>query len=228
MVLLPTTPLSELAQAHPAAARALRRLGLDVQGAPGTTLAQACEEGGHSVSDALRLLEEAVPEWTPRAIPEWEQAPLEEVVDHLLERHHAYTRSEVARLEPLLEQCLHAGPPASLPLEKVHAHFRTFREDIQAHLDLEERTLFPALLQGAGDRAGAWDRQVHAEHAAVEELFQNIGTLLSHYEVPEGSDTPLRSLILGLRDLEEDLHRHIHLENEVLFPRCSLSGPSAG
>jgi regulator of cell morphogenesis and NO signaling len=228
MVLLPTTPLSALAHAHPGAARALRRMGLDAQGAPGTTLAQACEEGGHSVLDALRMLEEAVPAWAPRSIPAWEHAPLAEVVDHLLERHHAYTRSEVARLEPLLEQCLQAETPAGLPLDKVHAHFRTFREDIHTHLDLEERTLFPALLRGAADLDGAWDRQVHAEHAAVEELFQNIGTLLSHYEVPEGADPALRSLILGLRDLEEDLHRHIHLENEVLFPRCSLSGPSAG
>jgi len=55
----------------------------------------------------------------------------------------------------------------------------------------------------------------------VEELVLNLGTLLHHYECPEGMDPDVRALVLGLRDLEEDLHIHIFLENEALFSRRS-------
>lgn len=217
---LPSHRIHELTGTRPAAVQALLALGLDA--ASDATLAQACESAGLSVLDTLRALEGSVPEWTPRSMETWAEAPLREVVDHLLDRHHAYARSEVQRLGRLLEDCLvHMGAQAPAELVKVQVHFQHFRTDLEGHLDQEEQTIFPALLKGGAPEAGAWERQLTLEHAAVEELFQNIGTLLRHYQVPEDADPALRSLILGLRDLEEDLHVHIFLENEVLFPRCA-------
>lgn len=216
---LPSHRIHELTTSRPAAAQTLLALGLDA--GPEATLAQACQAAGLSVLDTLRILEGSVAEWAPRSMEAWAEAPLAEVVDHLLDRHHAYARTEVVRLGTLLDECL-AGMGGEAPPElvKVHGHFQHFRADLEGHLDQEEQTIFPALLEGGASEAGAWERQLTLEHAAVEELFQNIGTLLRHYEVPQDADPSLRSLILGLRDLEEDLHVHIFLENEVLFPRC--------
>ncbi len=216
---LPSHRIQELSAARPAAVQALLALGLDA--ASDLPLAKACETAGLSVLDTLRALEGSVPEWAPRGMDTWAEAPLREVVDHLLDRHHAYARSEVVRLGALLDECLsRMGDEAPPELVKVHGHFQHFRADLEGHLEQEERTIFPALLEGGATEAGTWERQLTLEHAAVEELFQNIGTLLRHYEVPPDADPVLRSLILGLRDLEEDLHVHIFLENEVLFPRC--------
>lgn len=220
---LPSHRIRELSGARPAAVQALLTLGLDA--ASDATLAQACEAAGLSVLDTLRALEGSVPEWSPRNMEAWSDAPLREVVDHLLDRHHAYARSEVKRLGALLEACMtRLGAEAPSEWVKVHGHFRHFRTDLEGHLDQEEQSIFPALLEDGVPETGGWERQLTLEHAAVEELFQNIGTLLRHYEVPEGADPAFRSLILGLRDLEEDLHVHIFLENEVLFPRCAGTG----
>jgi len=223
---LPSHPIHELSTARPSAAQALQALGLDP--ASKATLAQACQAAGLSVLDTLRALEEAVPDWAPRSMEAWDQAPLQEVVDHLLTRHHTYARSELARLDSLLGDCMaRLGSRAPAELDKVKAHFQHFRKDLEGHLDHEEQTVFPALLEGRATEAAAWERQISLEHAAVEELIQNIGTLLRHYEIPEGTDPGLRVLILGLRDLEEDLQMHLFMENEVLFtPRSNAPAAS--
>ena len=93
---------------------------------------------------------------------------------------------------------------------------------------MEERNLFPALC--ATDKGGPTPislstpreqlRTINAEHQAVEELFLNIRMLTDDYTVPRDASPSLRALYLGLRDLEDDLHVHLYLENHLLFPRA--------
>ena len=120
-----------------------------------------------------------------------------------------------------------------LELDQVAIHFRSLEKDLLAHFQMEERNLFPAIC--ALDHDGPTPislstpkeqlRTIHAEHQAVEELFLNIRMLTSDYALPPDASTSLRALYLGLRDLEDDLHIHLYLENHLLFPRV-LPGES--
>jgi regulator of cell morphogenesis and NO signaling len=98
---------------------------------------------------------------------------------------------------------------------------------------MEERNLFPALCDT--ERGGPVPislstpreqlRTISAEHQAVEELFLNIRSLTDDYAVAADAAPDLRALYLGLRDLEDDLHMHLYLENHLLYPRA-LPGES--
>lgn len=96
-----------------------------------------------------------------------------------------------------------------------------------AHLQMEERNLFPAICANETDGPVPISlstpqellRTIQAEHQTVEELFLNLRLLTSDYGLPANASPSLRALYLGLRDLEDDLHVHLYLENHLLFPR---------
>ena len=157
----------------------------------------------------------------------WEHAELPELVRHLVGEYHRYTRLELARLEALVEEALLFEPERNPRLPELRTHLEHLCADLRQHLAMEEQKLFPALLAMASGHAPedaelALDpvRILEAEHLAAEELMQNIRLLTGDYTPPAEAKGVVRQLYQGLRDLEDNLHRHIHLENHVLFPRA--------
>ena len=99
-------------------------------------------------------------------------------------------------------------------------------------MEAEERIIFPSILKSEREKTAPFfttlkdlNRMAMKEHEAAEELFQNIGILTHNFALPKDAAPVVRSLYLGLRDLEEDLFMHIYLENHLLFPR-SAQGPA--
>lgn len=155
----------------------------------------------------------------------WKQASLPELVDHLLDCHHAYTRRQLTRLSELLEEALRLAPGPSLL--RAQGDFRTLARDLSAHLAEEEAALFPQIRTMAGggpppeglrDVGGLFE-MARLEHQATRQLLLHLGSLSRTH--PPGPDTPaaLRDFLAGLQELEDDLHVHIYLENAILFPR---------
>lgn len=215
--------IGNVMSASPKAARVLHRLGVDPVKYGDLTLMAACERLGLSLSDLLRSLDELleVPAEAPRTPKEWQEASPCELVDHIEAGHHAYTRQVFARLGPLIEEGLRRELPYP-QLRQIQIHFRDLQEDLLPHFQVEEEQIFPAFRAGGGlpeDLKGEEKvfRIVGQEHEAVTELFRNIRILTEDYAIPEGADPVLRSILLGLRDLEDDLHVHIYLENHLLF-----------
>ena len=133
----------------------------------------------------------------------------------------------LARLEALVEEALLFEPERNPRLPELRTHLEHLCADLRQHLAMEEQKLFPALLAMASDHAPedaelALDpvRILEAEHLAAEELMQNIRLITGDYTPPADAKGVVRQLYQGLRDLEDNLHRHIHLENHVLFPRA--------
>jgi regulator of cell morphogenesis and NO signaling len=198
---------------------------VDVMTDGGLTLREAALRQGMPVQEALRILE-------PGTLPEpgtqdWLKATKAQLSEHIVSHHHAHTRQELARLRLVLDAVL-AGDAAARPaLVELGRHFDSLEKDLMAHFQMEEKNLFPAIR--AAERGGPVPislstpeeqmQTVLAEHQAVEELVLNIRALTEDYTLPKEAGRDLRTLYLGLRDLEDDLHLHLYLENHLLYPR---------
>ena len=224
MPLDPMSTIEQLANASALVARQLCRLGIDAQTQAEQTLAQACEVRGlqtEKVAAELGALK-------PHPHRDWMMAPVPELVHHLVHHHHTFTREELARLQKVLDRALATPGPARPLLAELQLHFTHLTRDLTAHFQMEERNLFPAIC--AAENGGITPislstpseqaRTISAEHQAAEELFHNIRILTADYELPLNADEELRCLYLGLRNLEDDLHLHLFLENHILFPRA--------
>lgn len=158
---------------------------------------------------------------------DWLTASRKDLMAHIVQRHHAYTRQALTRLGPLLRETLEEMGSSQPELIQVTVFFRELEQDLLAHFRMEENNLFPAILamEEGGPTPIALStpkeqmQTIAAEHQAVEELFLNIRMVTSDYELPPEAGANLVALYGGLRDLEDDLHMHLYLENHLLFPR---------
>jgi len=221
----PLTPIDALTAEHPQTRRLLCRLGVDVVTEGGLTLREAALRAGIPVQEAIQALEPLTR--GAKVTQDWLGASKLQLVNHIVNHHHIFTREELTRFGALLETALVSDRAAHPELAQVAVHFRSLEKDLLSHFQMEERNLFPALC--ATDKGGPTPislstpreqlRTINAEHQAVEELFLNIRMLTDDYTVPRDASPALRSLYLGLRDLEDDLHVHLYLENHLLYPR---------
>ena len=220
----PSSLVDQLATASSVVTRHLCRLGIDVHGQGGLTLAEACAERDLHLDKVVKDLEALKP--VPQR--DWMRAAIPELVHHIVHHHHAFTREELIRIQNLLDRAMATPGPSLAILTRIKVHFAALARDLVAHFLMEERNLFPALC--AAENGGETPislstpseqaRTVSAEHHAAEELFHNIRILTADYEIPAYASEDLRVIYLGLRNLEDDLHLHLFLENHILFPRA--------
>lgn len=219
-----SSPIEQLATSSQAVTRHLCRLGIDVHGQGGLTLAEACKVQGLTPDKVARDLDAL----KPQAQRDWMTATIPELVHHIVHHHHAFTREELVRIQKLLDAGLAIPGPAQALLIRIKVHFASLARDLVAHFQMEERNLFPAIC--AAENGGVTPislstpteqaRTISAEHQAAEELLHNIRLITSDYEITPDSPAHLRAIYLGLRNLEDDLHLHLFLENHILFPRA--------
>ncbi len=167
-------------------------------------------------------------------IPDWTEAPLAQLIDHLLVHYHAPLRADLPRLDALAERALDAHGDGTLaPFSAIAAQLGALRAELLSHMQKEEVVLFPAInrLERASlDGSGAKDQpcgsiaypiraMVH-EHVEAAGHLAELRRLTEGYRVPDGACGTVISLFTGLEELESELLRHIHLENEILFPRA--------
>jgi regulator of cell morphogenesis and NO signaling len=188
-------------------------------------LADACREAGAEVESVLEALRRD--EAAPRACDEhdrgWADADSRELVEHILAVHHEFLRRELPRLGGLIDKVVnaHGGKHAELP--EVQATFRELRDELESHMAKEENILFPAI---ADSTAGLWRGRLDGpigvmehEHVLAGRALEALRDLTRAYAPPADACNTYRAMLDGLAELERDLHRHIHEENNILFPR---------
>jgi len=164
----------------------------------------------------------------------WAEAGLAELADHIEQCHHAFMKENLPRLEGLLSKVRKAhGKRNDCVLKPLAATFDHLKEEIEAHLFKEEQILFPYLRQLDAFAQGQIPRpechcgsvsnpigQMIYEHDSAGAALKRMRQLTSNYTVPDDGCESFRSLYEGLAELEDNLHRHIHLENNLLFPQA--------
>lgn len=225
------TFLKDVALSHPAALRILEKYRLDYCCGGERSLAQACQEAG---LDARAIYAELTNAQTlpPEAAP-WDWVSPSALIRFIVDTHHVYTRAELLRLETLLDKVTHVHGANHPELHELQARFRSLRDELLPHLSKEENLLFPyieALEKHLHDGAplpvacfGAVEHpiaQMRREHETAGELLKQMRELARNFVPPPDVCPSFHAAYGGLQDLETDLMRHIHLENNVLFPRA--------
>ncbi len=221
MDITPEMRVGEIATRVPAAAFVFEDRGIDYCCAGDTPLAKACERAGvetSAVIDAIRRRSEQADAPAQR----WDQRPLGDLVDHILERYHARLRDQLPSLETMTAKVVdrHGRGPHGDTLRRVRETFLGLRAELESHMMKEEQILFPMIRDGQGSMAGGPISVMEHEHDNAGAALRTLRELTSDYAAPEDACTTWRALWSGLAELERDLHAHIHLENNILFPRA--------
>ena len=230
----------DIALENPAAIRVFEKLGIDYCCGGRKPLAEACEERDLEPSAVLAAIAGAVQ--SPAApATDWTTASLDSLCVHIISAHHAYVRSELPRLRQFAQKVVsrHGSThPELLPIQQL---VESLGEDLLQHLDKEEVILFPCIvslernLSACGPRSLACFGNVRnpvrvmmAEHDAAGAALAQIRSLSRDFTPPEGACPTYRGFYQALSEFERDLRQHVHLENNILFPRAIELEESCG
>ena len=216
-----TTTVGELAATRPASTRVFHRRGIDFCCGGGKTLAEVCLRKGLDVKVLLAELQNELAQGDGEAVA-WTEQPLPALVSHLLERYHAGLREELERLRGLAIKVLRVhGAKDPVRLQRLFDTYSELADDLVPHLEKEERVLFPWILSGRPVPHGGPIAVMMSDHDGAAALLARLRELTGDYLAPEGACNSWRALWAGLAALDRDLTEHIHLENNILFPRAS-------
>jgi regulator of cell morphogenesis and NO signaling len=222
--------LGQLATENPAAVRVFERLGLDYCCGGNQTLEQACGAAGVAVEEIETWLQAIPPE---KVVKNWQDEPLFALIAHIQDTHHAYVRETVARLRPLFDKVCQAHAANHPELRVQNDVFNGLAEELSSHLMKEEMVLFPYIIRL--EEASLEQRpaipapfgtvqnpvsMMMREHDSAGEALRELRQAASGYALPPDACASYRELYRTLLEFEADLHQHIHLENNILFPRA--------
>jgi regulator of cell morphogenesis and NO signaling len=218
--------IGSLVVERPSRSKVFERFGLDYCCGGHLSLEEACAKAGVHLAEVVRALAEF-----DAASPADEAAPwsqdLAALADHIEATHHAYLHAELSRMSGLVEKVAKAHGETDPRLIRLTQVFERFREEMELHMAKEEQILFPLIRRMVqGESAASFHcgsvrgpvsmmRHEHDEHAVNLGLIKE---LTENFAVPDYACNTYRAMLAALQELERDLHRHIHKENNILFP----------
>ena len=218
-----TTTLGDLVTADLRRARILEGFGLDYCCNGHRSLQEAAHLSDLDVAEVAAALD--LPGLAPAPTPTGEHTNSAYAHD-IVDSHHAYMWEEMPRLQALVDKVLAAHGERHPELALVHSAYTQVVAALDPHMTQEERVVFPAISRleksqsaRAGSSLAEPIQQLRDEHEVVGSLFKRIRILTDDYVVPERACNSYRAMLTGMKEMELDLHEHIHKENNVLFPR---------
>ena len=224
----------ELAVENPRATRVFEMLGIDYCCGGNQTLEQACRGRNLSVDEVRNSLQAA--EHSALASQEdrnWQTEPLGDLISHITSTHHKYTRDEIARLGPLFAKVCSVHGANHPELLQLRDTFTGLSQELATHLMKEEMVLFPYIIrmeEAVIEKApilpppfGTVQNPVSMmehEHDSAGNALRALRATSNGYTAPPDGCVSYQTLYKALAELEADLHQHIHLENNILFPRA--------
>ncbi len=192
------------------------------------TLRDACSEKGLPLDNILKELESSGIR-TSTAMPFTEMSP-EQLISYILIHHHFYVKQSMPAIISHLEKVASKHGERFPHMVEVFSIFREVAQEMTMHMHKEEVILFPrikevaALVQAHQHRnlmpayIAAPIQVMEHEHDHAGEMLYNIRRLTNNYTTPAGACTTFQVCLAELKEFEEDLHKHVHLENNILFP----------
>ena len=223
------TTVGDWVAQHPRTSRVFERLRIDYCCGGGTPVEQACWDRRLDPQEVLAGLQQAIESAGADPDQNWAAAPLAELCDHIEGTHHAYLRSELPRLTEMVPKVIGAHGASHPELPELGQVFAELRAELEPHMLKEEHVLFPAIRrieQTAGGVSFPFGtvanpiRAMEDEHGHAGNALARIRELTRSFAVPDDACNTYRAMLDALRDLETDLHQHIHKENNILFPRA--------
>jgi regulator of cell morphogenesis and NO signaling len=234
-----TQTVRDIATENPAAVRVFEKYGIDYCCGGRVPLSEACATKGLDIDNVIASLEAAT---APSASGEkdWGKESLANLARHIVVTHHAYVTREVPRLNELAGKVVSRHGDTREELSRIQAKLAELGEELIDHQGKEEVVLFPYIGKlerfASGDGAkprscfGTIDHPIKMmtqDHDYAGSLMAEIRGLSKDYTPPAGACPTYLAFYTGLREFEQDLHQHIHLENNILFPHAIALEASA-
>src|SRR5215213_648330 len=222
----------ELVTQMPAATRVFEKFKIDYCCGGNTPLAEACAKAGVDLRELEQELEQTGTARGPQAA-QFNEMTLPGLIDHIVGTHHLFTREELVRLDALMTKVVSVHGNNHPELREASALLKKLGDDLNPHMLKEERVLFPYITQL--DRSATLKtaapfapfgtvknpvRMMMMEHDVAGEILRELRRVTSDYAVPADVCISYKTLFEALEALERDLHQHIHLENNILFPKA--------
>jgi len=164
---------------------------------------------------------------------DWNDKSLASLIEHIVQAHHAFCRQETARIAVLFKEAIREQGNSHPELKRIHDLFYLMSRDLLMHLLKEEQTLFPYIVKVeeavSQDAPVSWPpfgtvenpiRMMVLEHVKTDDELNQIRDLSNNYTPPEGACNSYSSLYKSLSAFDRDMQRHIHAEDNLLFPRA--------
>jgi regulator of cell morphogenesis and NO signaling len=196
-------------------------------------LADACQEKGLDTRLVELELQDVMGVETKRSMP-FTEMTAEQLINHILIHHHFYVKQSMPTIYSHLQKVVSKHGERFPWMVEVFRLFAEVQQEMTAHMQKEEVILFPRIKamenNGFGTPGQSPDSpflngpiaMMEAEHEAAGNLLFRIRELTHNYCPPEGACTTFRVSLAELKEFEDDLHIHVHLENNILFPRFRM------
>lgn len=217
-------------------AAVFKKFGIDFCCNGNKTIAQACEQSNVDPEKLVKDIEQALtvsPADDHADSTNFSSWPLDLLADYIEKKHHRYVTEQIPVLESYLEKLVNVHGKNHPELREIKKWFHESAADLTMHMKKEELILFPMIRKMAnarttnqGHNSSSFKtirnpiQKMMQEHEIEGERFQMIHSLSDNYTVPDDGCTTYRVTYDLLKAFEEDLHLHIHLENNILFPKA--------
>lgn len=228
------TTVRDYAAAIPGATRLFEQFGIDYCCGGARPLSDVCAERGIDAGAVLEGLNRlALEAAASHEVRDFAKLTMSELMGHIVSKHHEFTRSEIERIERLLEKVVAAHGERHAEIAEIRTNFQTLAAELLPHMIKEEHVLFPYIAQlelyasrGAMAPAPMFGsvqnpvRMMSIEHETTGAILGTMRALSGGYVTPADACPTFTALYEALEGFERDLHEHIHLENNLLFPRA--------
>ena len=227
-----TKTVRELAVEIPNATRVFEQFGIDYCCGGKRSLNEACTAANLPIAEVTKALSAAA-KTSGSGDGHLQSGSLAELIDHIVKTHHKFTREESARLKKLLDKVCSVHGKNHPELQDIRETFFGLEQELMLHLMKEENVLFPYIVRT--EEASFQNdqplpapfgtvqnpvRMMMQEHDGAGEALRHIRQASRDFTAPDDACISYQTLYQALAGFEADLHQHIHLENNILFPRA--------
>lgn len=213
-----------------ATAATFEKHGLDFCCHGNVSIDKACSDKNVSPDQVVKELSEVLTV-TENVSTDFNSVELDQLIEHIVDTHHKYVRTKLPIITAFMEKVVKAHGKNHPEVITIAELFSGVRAELESHLLKEERILFPLIIKLVGAKRLNIEfaapmsvrfpiQAMESEHTSAGDALQKIRELSSNYTPPADACNTFKALYYELAAFENDLHIHIHLENNILFPKA--------
>ncbi len=226
----PNMSVGEMVREKPSRSRVFSQLGIDFCCGGKVSLATVCEKRGLALESVIAQIGIIDAQTNQDTLVDADAMSLTELCDHIESTHHAYLKVELPRLDQMTEKVARVHGDKEPKLRAIRRIFDELKAELEPHMAKEEKVLFPMIRQfeassGIPDFHCGTVRnpilQMEQEHEHAGDALARIRVAADDFVPPSWACNTYRAMLDGLQELEENMHQHVHKENNVLFPKAA-------
>lgn len=196
------------------------------------TIEESCNQKQKNAGELIQQLEEVIAQNTDASSVDFNSWPLDLLADYVEKKHHRYVETKIQEINPFLNKVVKVHSDRHPELIEIEKLFIESAGELTTHMKKEELMLFPFIRKMVASRQSGTTvrapfgtvqnpiQMMMHEHNTEGERFRKIAELTGDYTPPHDACNTYRVTYALLKEFEDDLHQHIHLENNILFPKA--------